>query len=94
MMSDMYLLRQATVTGHAASTPGFSDPATVATLVLAALTAGLVIVTYLQGRLARRTLNLSIRPLLVNPGHELADQGLDRILFGAPGRISIDVPRG
>ena len=93
-MSDMCLLHQVTATGHLASTPGFSDPATVATLALAALTAGLVLVTFLQGRLARRALDLSIRPLLVNPGHELADDGLDHVLFGAPGRISVEVPRG
>jgi hypothetical protein len=90
----MQVLRQVAATAHAAATPGFSDPVTVATLMLAALTAGLVVVTYLQGRLARRELELSIRPLLVNPGHELADEGLDRILFGAPGRISVEVPRG
>ena len=40
IMSDMKLLHHVAATGHLASTPGFSDPATAATLVLAALTAG------------------------------------------------------
>ncbi len=77
----MRILHQVAAAGQLASTPVLSDPAAVATLALAALTAGLVVVTYLQGRLARRTLDLSIRPLLVNPGHELADDGLDHVLF-------------
>jgi len=41
----MYLLHQVAAPGPTASTPGFSEPVTVATLILAALTAGLVIVT-------------------------------------------------
>lgn len=93
-MSGMHLLHQVMGAGRAADAAGFADPVSVATFVLAALTAGLVVVTYLQGRLARRALDLSIRPLLVNPGQQVADEGVDHILFGPPGRISAKVPRG
>jgi len=93
-MSDVLADQASVLSRQLVPLPGFADPATVATLILAALTLGLVGVTFLQVRLSRRSLDLSIRPLLVNPGPDRADEGTDRILFGAPGRISVDVPRG
>ena len=68
---------------------GWAD---VTTLVVAVGTVTLALVTYTQVRLSRRSLDLSIRPLLADATPH-AD-ATENLLFGAPGRISVTVPRG
>lgn len=71
---------------------GFSDPVTVATLVVAGVTALLALITFWQVRVTRSTLELSVRPLLANAKFDPTRQ--EKLLFGAPGRISPEVPHG
>lgn len=70
------------------------DGATTATLIVAAVTGGLVLVTLSQVLLSRRALDQSIRPLLADPTRSQDDSDTEKILFGAPGRDSPDVVRG
>lgn len=67
---------------------------TAATLAVAAVTGGLVLVTLFQVILSRRALDQSIRPLLADPTRSESDMDTERILFGAPGRDSPDVVKG
>src|SRR3954452_23175632 len=72
---------------------GKLDSVAVATLALVGVTAILALATFWLARVARRSLDTSARPLLVDPGRR--DQTEDEdILFGAPGRISATVRRG
>ena len=66
----------------------------LATLVLASVTAGLVVVTFLQARLARNGLDQSIRPLLPDPLPRPATAEPEVLLFGNPGRDSVSVLQG
>ena len=68
--------------------------ATTATLIVAAVTGGLVLVTFFQVVLSRRALDQSIRPLLADPTRSESYSDTERILFGAPGRDSPDVVKG
>jgi hypothetical protein len=70
------------------------NDATTATLIVAAVTGGLVFVTFFQVILSRRALDQSIRPLLADPTRSEDDSDTEKILFGAPGRDSPDVVRG
>jgi hypothetical protein len=70
------------------------DSVTTATLVLASVTGGLVLVTLFQVVLSRRALDQSIRPLLADPTRSQGDSDTEQILFGAPGRDSVAVHRG
>src|SRR5713101_5528499 len=72
----------------------FGDPGVVAAYVAAGAAILLVFPTYRQARLLRRSLDLSIRPLLTDPAPAPKDSPPDQILFGAPGRHSLEVPRG
>jgi hypothetical protein len=65
-----------------------------ATLALAIVTAGLVVVAFLQVRLARLGLDQSIRPLLADPIPRPSTAEPEILLFGAPGRASVSVPQG
>jgi hypothetical protein len=67
---------------------------TLATVVLAIVTAGLVVVTYFQVRLARSARDQAIRPLLADPMPRRAEDEPEMLLFGAPGRASVSVPQG
>jgi hypothetical protein len=73
----------------------FADPTALATFALVLVTAGLVILAYRQATLARRSLEMAIRPLLADPapGIEPGSQ-LERIQFGAPGRNIFEIPEG
>lgn len=70
------------------------DNATTATLIVAAVTGGLVVATLFQVVQSRKALQQSIRPLLADPTRNDDDSVTERIRFGAPGRDSPDVPRG
>jgi hypothetical protein len=84
------------------------QPITIATLLLAAITAALVFVTLglflanttlvgitlWQVRLSRRALDLSIRPLLAEPGPLDETTGEELITFGTPGRMVVKAGRG
>jgi hypothetical protein len=70
------------------------NDATTATLIVAAVTGGLVLATFFQVFQNRKALNQSIRPLLADPTRNHDDGDSERILFGAPGRDSPHVPRG
>jgi hypothetical protein len=82
----------------------FADAGAIATFVVAFVTLCLVAVTYQQGRLARRTLDLSVRPLLADAmtlreeGHPdevlLVRPPVETIQFGPPGRDSVQVLPG
>jgi|SRR5665213_3154513 len=67
---------------------------TVATIILAVATFGVVLVTYGQLRLARAAAQIATRPLLVDPTPQIAPVPQETILFGAPGRISPTVGLG
>jgi hypothetical protein len=67
---------------------------TSATLIVAAVTGGLVLATLFQVLLSRRALDQSIRPLLADPTRSEDDSDTEKILFGAPGRDSPDVVKG
>jgi hypothetical protein len=67
---------------------------TTATLVVAAVTVGLVLVTFSQVILSRRALDQSIRPLLADPSRSEDNSDTEKSLFGAPGRDSPDVVKG
>jgi hypothetical protein len=67
---------------------------TTATLIVAAVTGGLVFVTLYQVVLSRRALDQSIRPLLADPTRSEDSTDTEKILFGAPGRDSVDVVKG
>jgi len=67
---------------------------TTATLIVAAVTGGLVMVTFFQVILSRRALDQSIRPLLADPTRSEDNSETEKILFGAPGRDSPDVVKG
>ena len=83
------------------------QPITIATLLLAAITAGLVLVTsglflanitlvgitFWQVLLNRRALDLSIRPLLAEPGPVDGDAPEEDVLFGVPGRMVVKARR-
>lgn len=58
-----------------------------------AVTFILALITFRQVQLSRRTFNLSIRPLLVEPIAQGAESP-ERVLFGAPGRNEIQVSYG
>lgn len=66
----------------------------LATLIVALATVALATVTYRQVRLTRTSLDLSIRPFLADPRPASTGSASERLLFGAPGRISVDVPSG
>lgn len=70
---------------------GFSDPVTVASFVVAGVTALLAGITLIQATLSRRTLGLSLRPFLVEA--QVRPDVTDDLLFGAPGRISAKAER-
>jgi hypothetical protein len=64
------------------------------TLSLAVVTLALVLKTRGMVEVAQSQLELGIRPLLVDPSPRLEDEPPERLLFGAPGRISPSVPAG
>ncbi|MDX6288131.1 MAG: hypothetical protein QOG53_3616 [Frankiales bacterium] len=64
----------------------WSEPLAVGTFVLALATLLLVLVTGIQLRLARRTANLAIRPLLGEVPEPLEAADIESVSFGAPGR--------
>lgn len=66
----------------------------VATLVVALGTVVLALVTSRQVKLSRSALDLSIRPFLGDPAPSSGSEEMEDLLFGAPGRISVQVPRG
>ena len=68
--------------------------AATATLIVAVVTGGLVLVTLLQVALSRRALDQSIRPLLADPTRNLEASLTEHVLFGAPGRDSVAVQPG
>jgi hypothetical protein len=84
------------------------ESATIATFVVAAVTALLVIVTFglvlanvalvaatfWQVRITGRGFSLSIRPLLADPSPAEGELPDEMILFGAPGRDSVKVKVG
>jgi hypothetical protein len=73
----------------------WSDPVAVATVLLVLVTLGLVIATFRQVRFGRRSLNLSIRPLLADPLPVPVDAKYTEVLqFGPPGRDSFAVRPG
>ena len=67
---------------------------TLATVVLAIVTAGLVVVTSLQVWLARSARDQAVRPLLADPTPRPRGDALEIIQFGAPGRATVSVPPG
>lgn len=67
---------------------------TVATVVLAAATFGLVLVATAQLWLSRVTLARTIRPLLVDPTDRPSTTENETLLFGPPNRPSVTVSRG
>lgn len=66
----------------------------LATLVVALGTIGLAAVTYRQVGLSRSSLALSIRPFLADPRPAPRESDPEDLLFGAPGRISVQVAHG
>jgi hypothetical protein len=68
----------------------FFDPVPLATFVVAAVTLGLVIVTWRQSGTARRALELSTRPLLADPAPVVRERD-EYLQFGAPYRRSVNV---
>ena len=67
---------------------------TLATVVLAIVTAGLVVVTSLQVWLARSARDQVVRPLLADPMARPKGEDPETIQFGAPGRATVSVPPG
>lgn len=63
------------------------------TLLLVGVTFILALVTFRQVQLSRRTFNMSIRPLLVEPVAQDVEPP-DKVLFGAPGRNEVQVSYG
>jgi hypothetical protein len=65
------------------------------TVIVAAVTLALVIVTYRQVTLTRLALDLNVRPFLADPPPLSPDETTtEEILFGAPGRQGFTVRRG
>lgn len=67
---------------------------TIATLVLAGITAALVGVALLQALITHATLQQSLRPLLADPQPRPASDETELVQFPAPGRDSTMVPAG
>lgn len=68
--------------------------ADAATLVVALGTLALAAVTYQLAATGKKTLETSIRPLLVDPRPASATDRKDMIQFGPPGRRNLEAPRG
>jgi hypothetical protein len=65
------------------------------TLALAGVTALLAFKTRGMEQAAKDALEVGVRPLLADPNPTHSSSGrLESLLFGAPGRISLDVPHG
>jgi len=71
-----------------------NDSLTLATLALVVITLGLVIATLWQVRLNRRSLDLSIRPLLAETDPVVEGPNVEDVQFGPPGRTSLRVRLG
>jgi hypothetical protein len=72
----------------------YGDPATVASLVIGAVTLLLVVATFRQGQLAHQSLARSIRPLLADAIEMGTEPAVEYVQFGAPGRDGVRVPPG
>lgn len=66
----------------------------LATLVVALGTVALAAATYRQVHLSRSSLDLSVRPFLADPLPPTREGDQEELLFGAPGRISVQVAQG